>query len=295
MALYDRNYMRFEPRKSGWSMLGWLLAINLGVFLIQSLVTITAQQDFLAEYLALNGDRLLEGYVWSLLTYSILHAVSNPLHIIMNMLGLFLIGRIVQQDIGEQKLLALYLFTALTGALLFLSLNLTDGGYLIGASAAVLGILTIYCLMHMEEQITLLLFFVLPVTLKPKYVLWGLLGIELLRLISELQGTTYVSASAHLGGMLGAYIFYKHLLHRDSWFETPKRKRPTRESGRRRKKRSKVAASLDKPRFTVNLSSRRELRSEVDRILDKINAQGFGSLSEEEKRTLDQARDILSK
>jgi hypothetical protein len=37
------------------------------------------------------------------------------------------------------------------------------------------------------------------------------------------------------------------------------------------------------------------LRADVDRILDKINSQGFGSLSDEEKRTLDEAKDMLSK
>jgi hypothetical protein len=37
------------------------------------------------------------------------------------------------------------------------------------------------------------------------------------------------------------------------------------------------------------------LQKEVDRILDKINATGFGSLTEAEKKTLDQAKDILSR
>ena len=35
------------------------------------------------------------------------------------------------------------------------------------------------------------------------------------------------------------------------------------------------------------------LRAEVDRILDKINEQGFGALTEEEKRTLDRAKEDL--
>jgi hypothetical protein len=37
------------------------------------------------------------------------------------------------------------------------------------------------------------------------------------------------------------------------------------------------------------------LRADVDRILDKINSHGFGSLSDEEKQTLDDAKDLLSK
>ena len=35
--------------------------------------------------------------------------------------------------------------------------------------------------------------------------------------------------------------------------------------------------------------------SEVDRILDKINSDGFGSLSAEEKKVLDEARDLIGR
>jgi hypothetical protein len=40
--------------------------------------------------------------------------------------------------------------------------------------------------------------------------------------------------------------------------------------------------------------SRADLRAEVDRILDKINSEGFASLSADEKRRLDEARALLS-
>jgi hypothetical protein len=49
------------------------------------------------------------------------------------------------------------------------------------------------------------------------------------------------------------------------------------------------------PRFQVNLTNRNDLRVEVDRILDKINSEGFGALTQEEKRLLDEARDLLSR
>jgi len=45
----------------------------------------------------------------------------------------------------------------------------------------------------------------------------------------------------------------------------------------------------------VNVGSREHLRAEVDRILDKINSQGFGALTADEKRILDEARDLLSR
>ena len=45
----------------------------------------------------------------------------------------------------------------------------------------------------------------------------------------------------------------------------------------------------------MNITNRDDLRAEVDRILDKINSQGFGALTDEEKRVLDEARDLLSR
>jgi len=56
----------------------------------------------------------------------------------------------------------------------------------------------------------------------------------------------------------------------------------------------KPAAAAPAP-FQVNLTHRDNLRAEVDRILDKINSRGFGALTAEEKRTLDEARDLLSR
>jgi hypothetical protein len=45
----------------------------------------------------------------------------------------------------------------------------------------------------------------------------------------------------------------------------------------------------------IDLTRREDLRAEVDRILDKINSDGFGALTADEKRLLDDARDLLSR
>ena len=45
----------------------------------------------------------------------------------------------------------------------------------------------------------------------------------------------------------------------------------------------------------VEVPTREELRAEVDRILDKINSDGFGALTADEKQLLDDARDVLSR
>ena len=60
-------------------------------------------------------------------------------------------------------------------------------------------------------------------------------------------------------------------------------------------RRAKAAPTT--PTYHVNVTppSREDLRAEVDRILDKINSQGFGVLTPEEKRRLDEAKNLLSR
>jgi hypothetical protein len=53
------------------------------------------------------------------------------------------------------------------------------------------------------------------------------------------------------------------------------------------------AAELDPP--AENAVTRADLRARVDRVLDKINSHGLGSLSLEEKRLLDEAKNLLSR
>ena len=56
-----------------------------------------------------------------------------------------------------------------------------------------------------------------------------------------------------------------------------------------------AAKSAAPAAYQVNVGSPGDLRAEVDRILDKINSQGFGALTAEEKRMLDEAKDLLSR
>ncbi len=64
---------------------------------------------------------------------------------------------------------------------------------------------------------------------------------------------------------------------------------PRGSSGPRRLRRS------PSPPYKVNVTSREDLRIEVDRILDKINSEGFGALTAQEKRLLDDAREALGR
>ncbi|MDE0819643.1 MAG: hypothetical protein OSA95_00875 [Opitutales bacterium] len=105
-------------------------------------------------------------------------------------------------------------------------------------------------------------------------------------LSNEIPGTTGTAHSAHLGGMLAAVLFYRFGMGLE-----------LRMPGFLRQRRIVRTASHKKTvqptDHTVSHGDNDALQREVDRILDKINAKGFGSLSPKEKQTLDQAKDIL--
>jgi hypothetical protein len=91
--------------------------------------------------------------------------------------------------------------------------------------------------------------------------------------------------------MAAAWIYFRYL-HDINWGIA--RATADIELPRWVKQRSTKAAA-PAPAYSVNIGGRGHLRAEVDRILDKINSDGFGSLSAEEKKLLDEARDLIGK
>jgi membrane associated rhomboid family serine protease len=286
--------MRDDYRPPKTSVVVWLIAAIVAGFLLQTIFLrwFGVGRTFV-DLFALSVDGITSGKVWTLLTYSFLHSPSNLLHVIANLLGLYFLGRELLPVMGSKRFLWFYGAAAASGGLLWLAANWTTGGVVWGANAAVYGLLTIFACFYPNRQVTFLLFFVVPVTVKPKYVAYVLLGLDLCGfLFYEIMGAASpfgFAHSAHLGGMLAGWVYYRYI-HEGKWsfgraasFEMPKwaRKRET--------------ASASAPKYKVNLTDRSDLRAEVDRILDKINSQGFGSLTDEEKRVLDSAKDLLSR
>lgn len=305
--LYDRPYMRqapgVEPAKAKASMVTTLLVITIAVFVLQQILNVFfpglsgRENTFLSKWFALSGDNFRQLKVWTVFSYGFLHSTGTIFHILGNMLGLFFIGRILEPMLGRQQFLLLYLASMLLGGLVYLAFH--PSGYIpvIGASAAVFGIMTLFCFLRPEQPITLLLFFVIPVTVKPKWVFRFSLGVSIaLLLFYELPGAdgSRVAHSAHLGGMLTGVLYYRFVHLRGGMaFAGPIASKASVELPEWVKRRKQKPAT-QKINYTVNRSnSREELQEEVDRILDKINASGFGSLTDHEKQTLDHAKDIL--
>ncbi len=272
---------------SGESPIKWLLIANVICFIFQNILVEGFKQGWLLQGLVLSGPGIQAGYIWTVLTYAFLH--GGIFHLLLNLLGLYFVGKPLEMHLGPRKFLGVYSSSVFLGGLAWLSLHLTGTSTLVGASAGILGLLMYFCCLYPEQPITLLLFFILPVQLKPKWLVAGVLALEGFGLlVNELQGDANVANSAHLGGLLGGFICF--------WlFEKGLKLGTTSGTSFERPKWLKMKKRFSPQAFTVNISEKELLRKEVDRILDKINQEGFGALSPQEKQVLDRAKELLKK
>lgn len=280
------------------------------VFLIQLIAERWVGSDAIQDYLGLSLPNLKSGLVYTVLSYGYLHstAVGVPWHLILNALLLYFTGQMLRERMGSARLYEFFHLSVLAGGIAWVPVALLhqEPTQLIGASAGVFGFLAMFALFSWDETIRLMLFFILPVELRGRTIFYLILGAQgFFFLFSELPGqiTDSTAYSAHLGGIGFAYLYDRFLLSRPTLWSflsgSNRKMSATRTSPGRRSAaptgrfRLNLGGKASAPRG-ANSGKTEPLRAEVDRILDKINAKGFGSLTTEEKQTLDRAKDGLN-
>ena len=290
--LSDRNYMRSDYHRPGTSVLTWILCAMGSAYLVQ-LIFSWLGSDSIENLFALRPHALATGKIWTLFSYALLHA--NILYLLANGLGLFLLGRELLPVLGSSRFSSLIAVAIVAGAAAWLGVHAVraDDTILLGSSAATIALFITFACIFPEKEINFLVFFVLPVRVKPKGIAWLLVGLELAGFaFSELAGgkfDTGIAHSAHLGGILTGWLYFRYFHARHGWDRAPG---PIIElpAWFKRKKTEKSTTG-----YKVNITPHGDLKTEVDRILDKINSSGFGALTDEEKRLLDEAKDLLSR
>lgn len=295
--LSDRPYMQSGYPRNTTSAVTWLVSAIVAVFVLQFVFLRWFNlEGALENALGLTVANVKAGRVWTLFTYGLLHSTSNLLHVVGDLVILYFVGRILEPMLGSRRFFWLFGAAIVSGAALWLGAHWQiGGGPVIGATAGVVGLFVVFACFYPNQPTTFLLFFVLPVTLKPKYVAVALLAAELAGFVFyEVMRAASpfgpeIAFSAHIGGMLAGWIYFRYI-HEAHW-----RLRTSSsdiELPRWLRKRPKVVAP---PPVQIDLTKREDLRAEVDRILDKINSDGFAALTADEKRLLDDARDLLSR
>lgn len=296
---FDRSKLRDDYPRERTSVLVWLICAIVAGFILQFLLgsarVLGAQS--LTGALGLTIKSLKNGEVWTLFTHSFLHDKFFLPHIMANLLGLYFIGRELLPVLGERRFIGLYFGALLAGGLAWALTHWQTGGEYFGATAAVNALLVVFACFYPHRRMDFLLFFIFPISLKPKHLALGLLAFDAFGLIfQEIRGLSLpfgfnFAHSAHLGGMLAGWIYFRYL-HDVPWqLATPQAdlKLPSW------LKQDPKPVETALPAQQVNISNPSDVRAEVDRILDKINSHGFSALSADEKRLLDEARDLLSR
>lgn len=299
--LQDQPYLRDDYPKRGRTALTWLLSGIAAGFILEAVFQRMFASGAFTQWMQLAFPTLSHGCVWQLLTYPFVHpleGILSVLQVAINLLCLHFLGREMETLLGSRRFLVLYFGAVLVAAGCWLAVNFAQpGAALSGTWPAILACLTLYALLNPDQEMRLLVMFV-PVTLRPKYLAWGLLAINTLALLAwELRHQPLpmgYAPSAHLGGMLAGCLYF-FLVHRREWRNPDGRTDIELPKWMRRARKASPAAAPGKFKVNIAPPSPPDLKSEVDRILDKINSQGFAALSPEEKRLLDDARDQLGR
>lgn len=309
--LSDRSYMRDDYPRQTTSVVTWLLCATATGFILQHVflkwLGLPVYRSFMG-FVALTPDGLLSGKIWTAATYALLHSPDNLLHLLGNMLGIYFIGRIILPLLGSKRFMWLYVGGVAVGGLFWAFVNSTTGVPLLGASAGVAAMLVFFAALDPNRPISVLLFFIIPVSIKPKWLVFFLLAFDLLGFFaSELPtgaGIGGIAHSAHLGGFALGWVFFRYV-HKGDWagsggggssMELPGwLKRSHKTTARTGAYKVNVGSSATTSSASQSTPPQVDLKDEVDRILDKINVSGFGALTDAEKRILDRAKDHLNR
>jgi membrane associated rhomboid family serine protease len=293
----------YEPGRLTTAVL-WLVAINVAIYFVQ----LTLQKDFPALLgFDANGFR---AQWWGPLTYMFVHA--GFWHLALNMYTLWAFGPRVEHAMGTSAFVPFYLWSGLGGVALHWLWR--PGALLVGASAAIFGVMFAYARRWPDEEV----YFFGVVPMRMKWLLWFMVAVNLgLGALSLVNGDAGIDSQpvaylAHLGGILFAWLylvrpaapsverFRARVAPAPDLGDEPPRPVP-RSLPRPRERGSEVdevveqskALTVNKPprptvvapRPAITAANRREA---LDLVLDKISEQGLQSLTLDERRLLEE-------
>jgi membrane associated rhomboid family serine protease len=313
MGIGDRAYMRDRsaPRVP-ISMTTWVVGVLVGFFILTIILRMPGPGTWLDWTVLSEGD--LSPWKW--ITYALPHGnypsqgdlMAAFWHLLGNCLIIWWTGSIVDAEYGPKVFWWTIFGGIISGAAFWYLTGLGGAGklHIVGASAAGYALMMVALLSKLEHQITLLLFFFLPVTVK---VRWLLILMSLFTLcgwaFSELPARhtwplwrdlfdSRIAHSAHLGGIIFGWLTYRRLnqtnLHVQDAQVGMSSSRPDDSSAI-----ASEAYAAEERLEPVNIEAKTpssltqtQARAEMDRLLDKISAGGFGSLTVSEKRRLEE-------
>jgi membrane associated rhomboid family serine protease len=203
-----------------------LIIANVAVYLVMMLsrLTVPGLAEFAEFYLYLRPAAVVHGQIWQLVTYAFIHDPHSVMHLLLNMLGLWMFGSQFEMDFGERRFYEFYfwcvvgaaLTTIAVGALglfayhfvpfaLFRVMGAIWLQATIGASGGIYGLLIAFGILNGDRQVYV---FPFPIAIKARYIVAIWLFIAF---VSAFGGANGVAEFAHLGGALFGWIYLRFI------------------------------------------------------------------------------------
>jgi membrane associated rhomboid family serine protease len=275
-----------------------LIAINIAVLFLQ--MTALVKYADTSGWFGFDAGAL-PGRWWTAVTYMFVH--GGVLHLAGNMYALFVFGPRLEHMWRQKRFLWFYLLCGL-GGVVFHILFLRDGA-LVGASAAVFGVMTAYAMQWPNDEVYL--FALVPMrvrTLVVSLVVFNL-AMGLLSTSTVGLGGVNVAYFAHIGGIVAAYVYMRMSASgamdnvRQRVANLPETDEPPRAIPRSLPRSRDRGDEVDdivakskaivakRPAALARLRRPEPKADELNRVLDKISEQGIDSLTMDERRVLE--------
>lgn len=249
---------------TGWA--GRLLVANVAFFLVTLLAGQAPALAAIVNSLVLV-PALIPERPWTIVTYAFLHA--DLMHLLFNMIGLFFFGPRLEGALGGGRFLGLYFTSAVTAALASL---LTPFAAIVGASGAVFGVLVGFARFWPRDRIYF--WGIIPIEAR-----WFIVLLAVYSIVGGFGNGGGIAHLAHLGGLVGGWVYLKVLEHRSRARRFRKKASPG--FGRA------SAADVERWRSIPRESLHPVNIEELDRIMKKVDEHGPQSLDDRERAYLE--------
>ena len=251
-----------------------LISINFVIYVLQSLA---GKEDIFFRLFGLVPNVFIsELMLWQPFTYMFFHAPYYSSvgisHILLNMLGLWVFGRELEQAWGKNKFLKYYFLTGIGSGVITYLFQINSDNPVIGASGAVYGILLAYGISFPNRM--LYIWGLIPVRSIWLVVIMG--SIAFFGLLGRADGISHVT---HISGMFIGYMLLKKKWQLADIIFAMRKK----------------TVEFQVQRKEDRALKKKYINRDIDIILEKIKEVGFSGLSNEEQSKLYEASKNLSK
>ena len=250
-----------------------LIAINIIIFILLELIlkfdmgiyiSLFNQLSLIPQDILITGTIVEQFQPWQCISYLFLH--GGLLHLFFNMLGLWFLGRDLEQLWGKHNFLKYYFVVGIGSGIITVLYNNfyvspENIRPIVGASGAIYGLLLSYGILFPNR--ILYIYGIFPVKVKNAVLFLG--GIAFFYSITlHSDGISHIT---HLAGIIIGFIYLQY------WVSEKKSKKI-------------IKINSDQLKNDDVFETRMNRQKQMDKILDRVTEVGWDGLSDEDKEFL---------